>query len=174
MRYRGESRAFGVKQTWVCSPDSPLTSGLSLSFSFVKWEQHPHLPLKVVLRIQCSGDIKSFARAARVGISLWAAGTAPFSAWWACLRSLGVARGWPGGQEKDVCPGHSSGSSRQLSPKCWRTRPSSATWCCASQGSCTTTSTTTPTGISSFAGASASATSQASLTRGPTHPSSAW
>uniref|UniRef100_A0A9L0T9H6 Coiled-coil domain containing 134 n=2 Tax=Equus TaxID=9789 RepID=A0A9L0T9H6_HORSE len=60
----------------------------------------------------------------------------------------------------------------KLSPKWWRTRPSSAMWCCASQGSCTTTLTATPTGTSSSAGASASATSQASLTRGPTRPSS--
>lgn len=172
MRYRGKNRAFGVKQTWVCSPDLPLTSGLSLSFSFVKCEQHPHLPLKVVLRIQCSGDSHSHV------LHVWASACgqqAPLPSLLGGLASfLGVAWGWPGGQEKDVCPGHSSGSSRQLSPKCWRTRPSSATWCCASQGSCTTTSTTTPTGISSFAGASASATSQASLTRDPTHPSSAW
>nr|XP_045219468.1 coiled-coil domain-containing protein 134 isoform X4 [Macaca fascicularis] len=65
------------------------------------------------------------------------------------------------------------GSSCQLSPTWWRTRPSSAMWCCASRGLCTITLTTTPTGTSSSAGASVSATRRASSTRVPTRPSSA-
>ncbi|XP_073859762.1 coiled-coil domain-containing protein 134 isoform X6 [Macaca fascicularis] len=61
----------------------------------------------------------------------------------------------------------------KLSPTWWRTRPSSAMWCCASRGLCTITLTTTPTGTFSSAGASVSATRRASSTRVPTRPSSA-
>ncbi|EDM15675.1 similar to hypothetical protein FLJ22349, isoform CRA_a [Rattus norvegicus] len=61
----------------------------------------------------------------------------------------------------------------KLSPMWWRTQPSLVMWCCASRRLYTTTLTIIPTGTCLFAGASASAIRQVSLTRGPTHPSSA-
>ena len=145
---------------------------LAVSFSFpcVKWELQPHLTLKVVLMIRCQESLSTHCTCGQPVCSrhcslLWLVGLSLSSG-----GCVGLARRL----QRAISASRSPESSRQLSPKWWRTRPSSATWCCASRGSCTTTLTTTPTGTSSFAGASASATSLASLTRAPTHPSSAW
>lgn len=146
---------------------------LAVSFSFpcVKWELQPHVSLKVVLMIWWHESLNTHCTCGQQPVC-----NRPCSLLWLVGLSLssGGCVGLARRLQRAISASHSPESSCQLSPKWWRTRPSSATWCCASQGSCTTTLTTTPTGTSSSAGASASATSRASLTRAPTHPSLAW